>query len=174
MSMEIELQESNGLKQVLEGLPANKLLPAIRRATKRASTSARTSGTKRLRSIYTIHASDLKARSLIKKVDDGALLKFRGGMEPVTKYRAQERASGIFVSVKRGGGKKVARSFSLKGRFVAREGKERYPIKGLYGPAVPQLFENQEVMDTMEKRGSEILEKRLEHELDLILKGTLK
>ena len=65
----------------------------------------------------------------------------------------------------------MARSFALNGRFVAREGKERYPVKGLYGPAVPQLFGNPDVMEQMQERGSEVFDARLEHELDRLLGG---
>lgn len=76
-----------------------------------------------------------------------------------------------FVAIKRDGGGRVPRSFTLNGHFVARAGKERYPVKGLYGPAVPQLFGNPEVMEEMQERGQEVFNSRLQHELERLLGG---
>lgn len=54
----------------------------------------------------------------------------------------------------------------MNGRFVARVGKSRYPVEGLYGPSVPQLYGNPEVMDIMQERGGQVFESRLEHEIE--------
>ena len=52
------------------------------------------------------------------------------------------------------------------GHSSPRKGKERYPLKGIYGPAVPQLFGNPDVLSVMMDRGSDVFEERLEHEIE--------
>lgn len=166
MSIELEMSSDRKLLQVLSGLGEREARVACIVAGKRAATAARAAGAKQIRSIYTIKAADVKARAHIRGIGDGAILEIKGATEPVTKYTASKRKSGIFVSVKRGGMKKVERSFAIGTRFVARVGRERFPIKGLYGPSVPQLYGNPDVMQTMEERGSEVFDERLEHEIE--------
>jgi hypothetical protein len=45
-------------------------------------------------------------------------------------------------------------------------GRERYPVEGLYGPSVPQMFGNPDVLDAMQERGAEVFENRLAHEIE--------
>lgn len=86
-------------------------------------------------------------------------------MEGISQYSAKQRKRGLFVSVKRGNRAKVPRGFSLHGSFVMRKGRERFPLKGIYGPAVPQLFGNPDVMEGMQERGGEVFEARVIHEI---------
>lgn len=171
MPISAEITAANNLLRVLEQLNQQGAQTAVKRASKRAATAARTAGTKAIRSIYTIKSSNLKARTQIRSDGDGTTLLVRGSTEPVSRYKAVPRQHGVFVAVKRNGGGQVARSFMLHGNFIARVGKERYPVKGLYGPAVPQLFGNPDVMEQMQERGSEIFGSRLEHELNRLLGG---
>ena len=169
ISAEIEAEEQ--LLGTLAGLKSQGVQKAIQRASKRAATAARTAGTKSIRSIYTMKSGNLKARTQIRKEDDGTTILVRGSTEPVSRYKASKRKYGVFVAIKRDGGGRVPRSFTLNGHFVARAGKERYPVKGLYGPAVPQLFGNPEVMEEMQERGQEVFNSRLQHELERLLGG---
>lgn len=171
MSIEIEMEAAEAVITMLDSLSEEKAGRAIKAAAKRAATAARTEGSKRLRKIYTMRASDVKARTQIKADSNGSTLLIRGPVERVEKYKAKERAAGIFVTIKRGNGGIVPRSFSYDGNFIARKGKARYPLKGLYGPSVPQLFGNAEILDAMQERGAEVMERRLEHEIDRMLGG---
>lgn len=54
---------------------------------------------------------------------------------------------------------------------MRKKKKGRLPVKSIYGPAVPQLFQNKQVEAEMEKEGIEMFEKRLWHELDRIVGG---
>lgn len=171
MPISAEITAADSLLQTLEQLSQQGAKKAVKRASKRAAVAARTAGTKAIRSIYTIKSGNLKARTQMRSEEDGTTILVWGSMEPVSKYKAVLRKHGVFVSIKRNGGGRVARSFALNGRLVAREGKERYPVKGLYGPAVPQLFGNPDVMEQMQERGSEVFDARLEHELDRLLGG---
>lgn len=171
MPISAEIEAAEQLLGTLAGLKSQGVQKAIQRASKRAATVARTAGTKSIRSIYTMKSGNLKARTQIRKEDDGTTILVRGSTEPVSRYKASKRKYGVFVAIKRDGGGRVPRSFTLNGHFVARAGKERYPVKGLYGPAVPQLFGNPEVMEEMQERGQEVFNSRLQHELERLLGG---
>ena len=171
MPISAEIEAAEQLLGTLAGLKSPGVQKAIQRASKRAATAARTAGTKSIRSIYTMKSGNLKARTQIRKEDDGTTILVRGSTEPVSRYKASKRKYGVFVAIKRDGGGRVPRSFTLNGHFVARAGKERYPVKGLYGPAVPQLFGNPEVMEEMQERGQEVFNSRLQHELERLLGG---
>lgn len=74
--------------------------------------------------------------------------------------------------LKKGTETKVPNGFvSASGIFMKRQGKDRYPLKGIYGPALPQMFGNETVMNAMQKEGMEMYEKRLYHELERALGG---
>ena len=170
----IDIQISTGeyLQLRLNQLSGPEMHKAARAASKRAAVAARTAGTKSIRGIYTIKSSDMKSRSVIKQTEDGSIITIKGSPERVSKYQAKPKSTGIFVSVKKGNSKLVVRSFLLSGtRYVARAGKERLPFKEIYGPAVPQLFGNPQVMQAMEQRGMEVFEERLEHEIDFLMGG---
>ena len=171
MPISAEIEAAEQLLGTLAGLKSQGVQKAIQRASKRAATAARTAGTKSIRSIYTMKSGNLKARTQIRKEDDGTTILVRGSTEPVSRYKASKRKYGVFVAIKRDGGGRVTRSFTLNGHFVARAGKERYPVKGLYGTAVPQLFGNPEVMEEMQERGQEVFNSRLQHELERLLGG---
>lgn len=72
----------------------------------------------------------------------------------------------------------VTSTFSLKTKagnnvvstFTAKSDSS-YPIKQLYGPSVPRMAENAVVLKTVEDRVNEVINNRMEHELDRILNG---
>lgn len=171
MPISAEIEAADQLLDMLEQLRPKGLQKAIQRASKRAAIAARTAGTKSIRSIYTIKSGSLKARTQLRNDANGTTILVRGTTEPVSRYKSSKRKYGVFVAIKRDGGGRVPRSFSLNGHFVARAGRERYPVKGLYGPAVPQLFGNPDVMEEMQDRGREIFNSRLEHELERLIGG---
>lgn len=47
----------------------------------------------------------------------------------------------------------------------------KFPIVQRYGPSVPQMLENANVQKYVEDRATEMLAKRMEHEIDRMLKG---
>lgn len=165
MSIEITLTGSEHLRQALSQLDMGMFQKVVRASAKRAATAARTTGAKSIRGIYTIKSGNLKSRASIQANGEGARLRIRGSMENITKYSARRNSRGVFVTVRRSNRAKVPRGFTIGGRFVARRGKERYPLRGIYGPAVPQLFGNPEVMDAMQERAGEIFETRVMHEI---------
>lgn len=168
IEMEVSKKDLGTLERALANLSGQKFIPAIMNAQKRAATAGRTAASKKIRQIYTIKAGDLKSRARIK-AERGAMetrIEVKGPFEPASKYTARRNARGVFVAIKRGGGHTVPRSFDIAGTFVAREGAPRLPVHMLFGPAVPQLFGNEEVLEEVQARALEIYEKRLYHELE--------
>lgn len=170
MAIEVALGGAEDTVRQFERLAPDALNKAIRAAAKRAAVAARTAGTKHVRQIYTIRSGDMKERTQIFTEESGVTLKVKGRTEPVQKYKAAERRRGIFVAIKRASGSIVPRSFAMPdGVYVQRRGAARFPIKGLHGPAVPQLFGNDAVIAEMKERAGEVFENRLYHEMGRLL-----
>ena len=169
--VEVDRKSINELLGRMENVAGGKAEKAIGRAAKRAAIAARTAATKQIRSIYTMKSSDMKSHTRIQAGADGATIHVKGPMELVQRYKARQNRKGIFVAIKKGSGGTVPRSFAYGRTFMHREGESRLPISGLYGPAVPQLFGNPEVIAVMEERGMEVFEERLLHEFGRLLGG---
>lgn len=63
----------------------------------------------------------------------------------------------------------VGRYNSGKARAYVRTTKNRFPIRRVYGPSAAQLVAAKYVKERFTKRASQMLEKRLEHEINYIL-----
>lgn len=57
------------------------------------------------------------------------------------------------------------------GVFQRKTDSPRSKLKGKYGPAIPQILKNEEVMGRVEEESTKMLLKRIEHEMDRVLKG---
>ena len=85
------------------------------------------------------------------------------------RYKARKRRKGIFVSVKKGSGDIVPRSFAYSNTYFQREGNPRLPIKRLFGPAVPQLFGNESIKEEVAEAAMRKYEERLRHEIGRLM-----
>lgn len=92
----------------------------------------------------------------------------RGGYTPSV-YKASVERGG---ALKRLNGKPKPFVATMKsghtGVFV-RKSKKRLPIEAVQGPAVPQIIKNEKVMLVLEKEVSEMMLKRIEHEVGRML-----
>ena len=166
MAVEVTLGGAEDAIKQLGKLSPDNIGKAVKASARRAALAARTAGTKQVRQIYTIRSGDMKERTMIFSEADGAVLKVKGATESVKKYKAGQRQKGIFVAIKRGSGRIVPRSFAMSsGQYVQRQGAKRFPLKGLHGPSVPQLFGNEAVLEEMQERAGEVFETRLYHEI---------
>ena len=157
LQIEIPEQEFRELLNVLQMLDPPSVYKASSAAAKRAMTAARAAGSRRIRQIYTIKARDINSRITVKGTEGGAEMRIKGPMEGVQRYRSTLRKQGVFAMIKKGNSQRIPRSFKMGDRFIMREGPARYPLKGIYGPAVPQLFGNPEVVRTMAELEHEIM-----------------
>lgn len=164
----IDTAEFKFLMAQLEAFQGDGIRMAVIRATNRAAKHVRMEAVKAIRGAYTMKAGDIKKKTKTKN-DKSALetvIRVRGPMEKIEQYKAKERSKGVFAAIKRGKMVLVPRSFRQEKKFLARSGKERYPVHGLFGPAVPQLFGNADVVDVSVRSGMNMYEKRLRHELE--------
>ena len=148
-----------------------KVYAAMGNAAVRAASSARTVGKKSVRQLYTVKPAAIKSSISIKRIPKGAVLRVVGYRLSAKNYKATKRKKGIFVSVKKGSGDIVPRSFSYGDKFMRRKGAARFPIKGITSPAVPQLFGKAAVREEMAKEAMKKYEERLRHEVGRIIGG---
>lgn len=175
VELELDTSAVEAIEKALERLKEDRVRRIYKDASKRAITTARKAGIKVLGHIYVFKGvSVLKSSIPINKLNDGAEMRIKGGYTSAQKYfkiKSRKR-KGVFVSIKKGIETNVPNGFvSKSGIFMKRQGKDRYPLKGIYGPALPQMFGNETVMNVMQKEGMEMYEKRLYHELERALGG---
>lgn len=159
----------------MHALSDDKIARIVQRSSRRAAIAARKAGTQAIREIYAVKgAGVVKSGVSFISLTDGTEIRVKGNYPLAEKmYKTKVKKSGIFVSIKKGTEAKVERGFvsPKSGLFVQRQGRDRMPLKGVYGPALPQLFGNARVQDAMQEEGMDMYEKRLWHELDRALGG---
>ena len=92
----------------------------------------------------------------------------RGKASPAAYKAGVERASGVKPL---SGSPKAFFSTMGSGHegVMERVSSRRLPLKQLYGPAVPSMVKNEEVIERIQKEATETLEKRIDAEINNIL-----
>lgn len=182
--IELRAEHLDMLEQLCRNAPAKANIVAAR-AINRAALSARTQAAKSARETYVIKHGDIIKTIKIKKAtpaDLNAEINSRGSAIKLLNFRVTpnmpqpRRKKPISVMVKKGANK------PFKGGFVAqmrsghtnvftRTTKKRLPIQGHYGPSIPQMLGNDSVVSFVENRAMEVLDNRLEHEFNRMLRG---
>lgn len=173
---------------LLKNIP-NGVSRAIVPALNRAAEGARADAVKKVRERYYIKASDVRAAIKITKAtyeSQAAIVHASGQPIPLSKFRitpakppAKRRKSPIIVRVVRGEGGPVKGAFVARMRsgyigIFHRAGRARLPIVQRFGPSVPQMLGHESVVNYIEQRAQELLESRLEHEIERLLRGVGK
>lgn len=127
---------------------------------------------------YTGEHENLSRWNGNRAVSPNRIIKWAHGKPNVRQYKA---------AVKRGSMKKLGgdnKPFIQKVRsgekaeftgLFRRENKRRdAPLVSVFAPAVPQIIKNEETMEQFRRAAGPMLQKRLEHEIDVVLKGTVK
>ena len=108
------------------------------------------------------------------------LSKYKVSPKTPVRYRGKSRSPRVYkAGVKKDGGIKpldgdpksfvaVMKSGHV-GVFTRKNGKS-LPIKQLYGPSVPQIVKNEDIMSKINKEASETLQKRIDAEINNILR----
>lgn len=166
------------LAHIPEGAPK-----AVSRALNRASVTAKNEMARKAREKYYVKQRDLTTTIKINKAAPDSLtaeVKSEGKAIALSKFKINPsrpqpgRRAPIAARVKRGGGGAIGSGFVARMRsghigVFTRAGRRRLPIKERYGPSVPQMLGNEEVMEHAGNKASEMFEKRLDHEIDHIL-----
>lgn len=182
MSFEINFDQ-NVLKkaQFLLQNCQNGFEKAVSRAINRSLVHSRNQASKLVRQNYTVKATTVRQTFKIKrasKIDlEGAFIskgptlaahnfKFSPGEDTTgTNRRA------VKLTIRKDKRFEVKKGFVHQGKIFQRRGKERLPIKVLTGPAVPQMIGSENVIEELSTQTQETFEKRISHEIRVILQG---
>lgn len=141
-------------------------------------------------SIETVKASKGRLKAIAISGGDGiALSKFKVSPKKQVKrtkkgkysprvYKAAVKKSGglkpldgdpkSFIGVMKNSSKKEGASDHTG--VWTRKSEKRLPLKQLYGPSIPQMIKNEEIMSKINKEASETLQKRIDAEINNILR----
>lgn len=155
---------------------------AVSRSMNRAATAGRSAAVSTIRQEYTIKASTVRRNFTIHKAtrsDLEALVTSKGPRIPLVNYKTRPKTDTtgnarkpVRVAVKaRGGLKPLGKSFVYQGKILQRLDTSSLPVQEVYGPAIPVLSGNNEVVDNVEKTMQETFLKRLDHETGYLLGG---
>lgn len=155
---------------------------AVSRSMNRAATAGRSAAVSTIRQEYTIKASTVRRNFTIHKAtrsDLEALVTSKGPRIPLVNYKTRPKTDTtgnarkpVRVAVKaRGGLKPLGKSFVYRGKILQRLDTSSLPVQEVYGPAIPVLSGNNEVVDNVEKTMQETFLKRLDHETGYLLGG---
>lgn len=182
MKINIET-EKNAVKRaskLLEGIPDG-MQKAMTRALNRALQEGRTAATREVTRRYTVKAKEVRPTFKMHKANKSNLeadLTSTGTNLPLSSFshRPNTDTTGanrkqIRVGVKKGGLKRLGQGFIWKGRVMQRVGQTRLPVEQKYGPAVPVILNNDEIVDSVTETMGASVDKRLEHETNRILNG---
>lgn len=201
VSINVDAQQMGAAQKILEqmGRQAN---PIIARVLNRAITGVRTDITKNVRSVYNVKAQKVRRsisldraskQKLFARADIRSerisLLHFgarpssasarapRGGVSVHVKA-ARQRIPGTFIPSLPGGGTGVF--WRVPGRHTTKRltggrspSKHTQAIQKLTGPSVPQMAENNNVLQGVQQGAVDRVQKNLNHEIDryLLRKG---
>jgi hypothetical protein len=156
----------------------------VARAINRAVENARSNAVREARNQYNVKAGDIRRTIRISRANKNqpaAVLSSTGPALPTIAFNVRpgtvngRRRTPIRVSVKKGETSTLDRAFiaTVGGRtgVYERMGSARLPIRQLYGPSVPQMLDNEKVINTIAEKAREMLDSRLDQEIKRVLDG---
>jgi len=183
---------AHDVRRIQKLLPTEKAARLVAmRALNRAMAAAKTQGGKEISKEYAVRQRKVAAKVTTTKASTSNLrtqVTWRGGAlnladfsvtpgkpqparRPILRATVARRAGkvpykGAFLLQTRAGVKAFRRTSE------AKQWGERYPVTGVWGPAIPQLLGGKTVSEAIEVRARQMLESRLEHEINReLLKG---
>lgn len=180
--IQLTVPQLERVERQLRGVPRQ--IPVVTaRAINRAAEQARTQASRSARETYQVKHKDVIKTIKIKKAfpsDLTAAVTSRGGALELMKFKVSAnkplptRSKYAVVSVKKSSKKTVKGSFVAAMRnghknVFTRVNKARKPIRGHYGPSIPQTLGNDDVTSAVENKAMLVLDTRLEHEISRVL-----
>lgn len=152
------------------------------RAINRAATAAKTRASVTIRKEYVIKATDVKRRIKIRTASAGnisAQIRASGPVTPLMNFDVTPSFADVALvraRVKKGGKKPIQKGFVASAsnghtNVFTRVGRSRLPIKGRYGPSIAQMMGKDDIVDDIQTRAQDVLDDRLNHELNRLLRG---
>lgn len=159
-----------GIEEVRKALDPKVFQKVITRTMNKTADQARTAATKKIREEYNIKASRVHEGISTTKATwqrPEVIIRARGRTPGLQHYDARQTTrKGVTVKVK-GVRKTIKGGFMPKAiiGIYKRKGKERLPIKRLFGPSLPSMMKVVGVPE-IEKAVNEKVQKTFEHELE--------
>lgn len=190
--VEIDIIGVEELEKKLGNLKS-KAPTVLSRAINRAAQKAKTETKREAAAKYFVSQGEVMKTLTISKASPAKLsaeLRSKGSQIALSKFKVSPKRSvrrtsrggyspSVYkVAVKKEGGLKTLhadpKSFiaTMKSGHVGvmrRDGSERLPITQLFGPAVPSMVKNEEIISQIRERALETLEKRIDAEVNNIL-----
>lgn len=180
--IELNVGQVERIEEIFRNTP-QQVPKVISRAINRSAHAARAQATRSVRETYNIKHRDVSSTIKVRTASPANLtanIRSSGAPLKLMNFRVSpkgpKKVKQVTVGVKKGSRKRI------KGAFVAgmnsghvnvftRVSKPRLPIRGHYGPSVPQMIGNESVVSVVENKAYDELDKRLEHEIDRLLRG---
>lgn len=190
--VEINIAGVEELERKLGNLKS-KAPQVLSRAINRAAEKARTETKREAAARYFVSQGNVLKTITLSKASTAKLsaeMKSKGSQIALSKFKVSPKRgvkrtskggyspSVYKVAVKKEGGMKTLhvdpKSFiaTMKSGHVGvmrRDGSERMPITQLYGPAVPSMIKNEEVIGRIKEAAADMLERRIDAEVNNIL-----
>lgn len=179
----------------VEGMErAEKILANVPKGAERAAANAlnrglsrvKTGAMKRVKEVYAVQSAALSAatNTRVTKASAGNLagyVSFSGAKIPLYKFHVTPKMPGtgqyVTAGVMKGGGTTFQSAFiaqmSSSGHLgiFERESRARFPVDEIMGLAAAQMVGKEEVIEPLEKEAQELVNERLEHEIERLLSG---
>ncbi|MEA0565530.1 phage tail protein [Lysinibacillus irui] len=181
--IEINVLQIERLNQIFRDTP-EQIPIVLSRAINESVQAGRTQASREARSKYTVRHGDVLKTLKINRANRGNLyasISSKGELIPLIAFNPRQTKKGVSVAVKKGERKQLKSLFlttltnprysGSATNVFGRVSAERYPLRGHYGPSIPQMIENDESMASVEGRISEVLYDRTRHGIDFLLRG---
>lgn len=182
--IEITAEAVERVEAILAGVPKG-AERALSNAINRGISRVKTGAIKRVKEIYTVQSSAFNeaTRIRVNKASTGNLVgfvSFAGYKIPLYKFKVTPTAPGVRKQVRaavmKGGGTPFEDAFIAQMRsghigVFERETEKRFPIEEKMGLSAAQMVGNEKVIETLEEEAQQLVNQRLEHEIDRLLSG---
>ena len=163
--------EIKGLKEVREALDPKRYKMIATRVLNKLGSQSKTAVSREVRNTYNIKKDRLDAGFYMRRAtweNLAVILRYSGKTPGLQRFDARTTNRGVTVRVMKQGGRKVVKGAFMPGKIIGiykRVGKERFPIKRLYGPDIPGMV-NTVGEDATQRVVDEKTDKLLGHELE--------
>lgn len=172
LNVKLDIEE---VKRFATDVQRNRVPLAASRAINKVLGNVRTEASKQIRQERALSASTVRDALTIKRATKALLIgnvTASGRPIPLKEYQARRTKTGVTVKVSPGGRKLVVfagnKGFlvdKIGGHVFARTGKQRLPIKKLYGPSIPSTFVKDKVIAALDRVANDSWAKRFAEEL---------
>lgn len=181
--IELNIDQADYIQDIITRFPEQAKI-ATYRAINRTTTATKTEISRQVRAKYNVKHKDVLNTLRVDNAHTNSLkatITSKGELIPLSSFSARQLKSGVSVAVLKGKRSKINGLFLTtlkqpkyeKGatNVFSRKTAKRAPLRGHYGPSIPQMVGNEQPLGKVESRGQEVLLTRLEHELNRLLRG---